>query len=92
MEGLNPKALGGDSDNDSEEKPEGVEESNSDEEDAELARLLEGASSMIGKEAKASSSKQKRKRQGVFEEEAEDEEAYFYADFFGPGGQHDPQP
>jgi hypothetical protein len=69
MEGLNEAALGED------EALE--EESNSDEEDAQLARLLESASDIVGKK------KQKRKR----EAESDEDEAYFYDDFFGSGPQ-----
>jgi len=77
MEGMNEAALGG---NDA----DGLgEESNSDEEDAQLARLLESASDMAGKK------QGKRAR----EDESEEEEAVFYDDFFGSGtrpGGHPP--
>ena len=84
LEGLNPNALGAPSDQDEEVEEEG-EESNSDEEDAELARLLESASGMVGKKAPAKGTKRRRKADSD-DDKADEEEAYFYSDFFGPGG------
>lgn len=78
MLGLNPEAL-----NPSGQMDQGLEiESNSDEEDAELARLLESAS------ASAGLSKGKAKAKFEFDSEEEGEQDYYYSDFFGPGGAH----
>lgn len=77
---MNPDALGGRSD----QEEEG--ESNSDEEDAELARLLENASGMVGKKAPAMNGRKRRRKPDSDDEGGDEEEAYFYSDFFGPGG------
>ena len=80
MEGLNPGALGS-----SDEGEQAIEqESNSDEEDAELARLLESASEMVGNLPQATGGKGKKRRLSAQEEG--DEEEYFYDDFFGSRG------
>ena len=63
------------------------EESNSDEEDAELARLLESASGMVGKKVQSAKGRKRQRKADSEDEEADEEEAYFYSDFFGPGGE-----
>ncbi len=74
MEGLNEAALGGD------DADALGEESNSDEEDAQLARLLESASNMAGRKPGRKGGKRPR------EDDSDEEEDYYYEDFFGIRG------
>ncbi len=82
---MNPDALGGASDPDEDLE----EESNSDEEDAELARLLESASDMVGKKTGAGTGAKRRRKADSDDENDDEDQAYFYSDFFGPGGNFD---
>ena len=84
FEGLDPRALGPSAD---QEANLGVDaESNSDEEDAELARLLESASGMAGRPNQISNGRKRQRIADLDEEEEDDGADYFYAEFFGPGG------
>lgn len=90
MEGLNPNALGPPDQSD-----KGLqEESNSDEEDAELARLLESASGMAASLPQDGGSRKKKRKFDSDDEitgDGGEQQAYYYDDFFGRGGMGPPE-